>query len=228
MRKQLRNLYLFLRSLLYRGNKVYCPCCNIGFRKFLMGVSGQSNIQCPRCRSLGRHRLFWLFLLEEKYLSIFFNIKMLHIAPEFCLYVNFEKMPNIEYNSIDLKSPYAQTEMSITDLEYPDNYFDAIICSHVLEHVRRETKAIGEIYRVLKPGGWAIIDIPIDNYLEVTKEIFPTKLGHVRKYGKDFLKRFRQVGFKVVENDFIKRFNTKQIKIMSLPHKKIYIYLKDE
>ncbi len=98
--------------------------------------------------------------------------------------------------------------MDITDIQFPENSFDAIICNHVLEHVIDDYKAMTELHRVLKPGGWAILQVPISLSLDKTYEDFSitTARGreeafgqddHVRIYAKDYASRLEQAGFKV-------------------------------
>lgn len=98
--------------------------------------------------------------------------------------------------------------MDITDIRFPDDYFDEIICNHVLEHVIDDGKAMSELYRILNPGGWAILQVPISLTLKNTYEDFSITtitgreqaLGqddHVRIYAEDYQARLAQAGFKV-------------------------------
>ena len=97
-------------------------------------------------------------------------------------------------------------KMDITDIQYPDESFDVIYCSHVLEHVVDDRKAMSEFRRVLKSDGWAILLVPIT--VETTYEdpsiVDPAERlkhfgqdDHVRRYGKDYVERLRAAGFKV-------------------------------
>ena len=70
-------------------------------------------------------------------------------------------MANLDYISADLESHLAVVKVDITNILYEDNSFDVILCSHVLEHVIDDQKAMRELFRVLKPGGWAILQVPI-------------------------------------------------------------------
>lgn len=98
--------------------------------------------------------------------------------------------------------------MDLCNIRYPDNSFDAIICCHVLEHIVDERKAISELYRILKPRGWAILQVPIALSIESTYEDYsltsPSErtrafghAGHVRIYGRDYKDRLEQIGFSV-------------------------------
>ena len=139
---------------------------------------------------------------------------MLHIAPEKQLSKVFMSQTNIDYLSADLDSPLAAVKMDITNIEQNDNTFDLIICNHVLEHIPDDDKAIAELFRVLKPGGTAILQVPISNTIRKTiedpsitdpkeREKLFGQNDHVRIYGKDYKKRLERSGFVVSIDDFI-------------------------
>jgi ubiquinone/menaquinone biosynthesis C-methylase UbiE len=137
-------------------------------------------------------------------------LNILYIAPEYCYRKNFKRFKNIQYTSIDLENPIAMMKMDITDLKFDDSSFDCILCLHVLEHVEDDRNAVKELYRVLKPNGWAILQVPIlrdktfENPSIKTREQRLKYFGqedHVRIYGLDFKERLTELGFKVeVEN----------------------------
>jgi predicted SAM-dependent methyltransferase len=129
---------------------------------------------------------------------------MLHIAPEPGLASRLLKAPGLNYLSIDLHDPQAMMKMDVTHLEFPENSFDIIYCSHVLEHVPDDRRALAEMLRVLKPAGKAIIMVPITvdetrEDLSLTDAVEREKLfgqhDHVRRYGPDFMQRLVQAGF---------------------------------
>lgn len=132
--------------------------------------------------------------------------KLLHIAPEPCLSAVLRKQLGKSYLTADMTDPQADVQMDICNIQYPDESFDAIICSHVLEHVPDDQKAIREFGRVLKKDGWVILLVPID--AEKTTEVkdIPDPrlrqqtlaIDHVRMYGPDFPDRLRSNNFKVV------------------------------
>ncbi|MBN1326332.1 MAG: class I SAM-dependent methyltransferase, partial [Candidatus Cloacimonetes bacterium] len=203
----------YILPLFYWGNKVFCPICSTSFRKFLpYGSKWRKNRLCPRCLSLERHRVVWIFLKEK---TDFFQVRrnVLHIAPEQCFYGRFRKLKNLTYLTADLESPLADVKMDIRNMPFADNSFDFIICNHVLEHIDDDKKAIKEIYRILKKGGYALLQVPIDRNRKETLEddsitdplerekLFWDK-EHVRLYGLDYPKRLEQAGFKVVEDNF--------------------------
>jgi SAM-dependent methyltransferase len=194
-----------------RGNAVECPCCG-GRWKAMEAHRARANARCPGCGSLERHRTMWLFLHRETTI-LSSRISLLHIAPEPVFAALFRDKPNIEYLSGDLESPYAMKEMDVTALPCPDSSFDAVICNHVLEHVPDDTKALGEIYRVLKPAGSAYMQHPIDYSLEKTYEdpavTSPDdrlrefgQEDHVRWYGADHIDRLRLAGFDVTRRRY--------------------------
>ncbi len=167
---QAQRIYFNLRNLWYLGNRFICPCCNGHFRKFLpFGVKPRANAQCPRCGSLERHRLLWLFLKKK---TNFFkdSLKVLDIAPVDFFQQKCKVLPNLDYISADISSQIAMIKMDITNICLPDNQFDCIICYHVLEHIPNDKEAMRELFRVLKPGGGAILQSPVDYNREKTFE----------------------------------------------------------
>lgn len=222
------------RSIFYKGKKVFCPCCGKSFRKFLpVGAIYRSSAQCPGCNSLERHRLMILYL---KIKTDLFNKKhkFLYIAPMKIFQSIFKNLTNLDYVSVDLQSPLVMIKMDITDIKFEDNTFDVILCIAVLEHVKDDVLAMREIYRVLKPNGWAILQSPIDYNLEKTFEdysiVSPEERRRVfgeetdyRIYGLDYIERLKKVGFKVKVDDFISKFNERLIKKYGLDKdEKIY------
>lgn len=207
--------YFGLTSRLYAGDQVTCPCCNGHFRQFLPSASSRRpNVVCPRCLSLERHRLLWLYLQERTNLFIE-PLKLLHIAPELCFYHAFRKLPKLNYLPADLDSPLAAVSVDITDIPYNDGTFDVIICNHVLEHIDEDRKAISELYRVLKPGGWAILQSPLDTKRSQTFEdlavVSPQDRkayyghdDHRRIYGLDYKDRLESAGFTVKIDGYVR------------------------
>lgn len=197
-----------------KGNKFTDPIDGKSFRTFLpYGYeSPRENVLSPSTLSLERHRLLWLYLKKE---TEFFSkpLKVLHFAPEQAFYKRFKKLGSIEYTTTDLNSPLADVKADICNLPFPDNAFDVILCNHVLEHIPNDTKAMQELYRVMKPGGWGIFQIPQDLKRENTFEddsitdkkerarIFG-QYDHVRIYGRDYFDKLRSIGFTVEEVDY--------------------------
>lgn len=212
-------------ALFLKGNNFTDPIDGKSFRKFLPYgyVNQRKNALSPSTLSLERHRLMWLFLRDE---TNFFSskdvLKVLHIAPEQCFLDVFKKQKNIEYITSDLESPIADVKADICDLPFKDNEFDVVFCNHVLEHISDDTKAMQELYRVLKKNGFGIFQIPQDLSRATTFEdnsIIDKKerakifgqYDHVRIYGRDYFNKLRKVGFKVDEIDYSKKISPKKI-----------------
>ena len=206
-----------------RGNKVTDPIDGRSFSKFLpYGYEQQrENVLSPSTLSLERHRLLWLYLKNET--SFFKNsLKVLHFAPEQAFYKRFRNLENLEYTTTDLNSPLADVTADICELPFKDNTYDFILCNHVLEHIPDDTKAMQELYRILKPGGTAILQIPQNLNRERTFEddsiTDPKKRAkifgqydHVRIYGRDFSDKLRSIGFKVEEVDYTAALSPEQV-----------------
>jgi len=207
---RLSYVFRWFAPIIYKGNKVQCNVCNKNFRKFLSyGAEGhhRENVLCPNCLTLERHRLMWLFLQKK---TNFFkdDLKVLHIAPEQCFYSIFRKQKNLKYLTADLFSPLADVKMDLHNAPFEDNSFDVVFCNHVLEHVEDDKKCMSELYRVMKPGGFGIFQVPIDYTREKTyedksitspedREKHFWQKDHVRLYGLDYPTRLATVGFKV-------------------------------
>ena len=211
-------LVFFLKGKTYTD-----PIDGKSFKTFLpYGYGNQrNNVLSPSTLSLERHRLLWLYLKNE---TDFFAKaqKVLHFAPEQAFYKRFKKMKHLDYVTTDLNSPLADVKADICNLPFSDNEFDVILCNHVLEHIPDDTKAMKELYRVLKVGGMGIFQIPQDLNRAITFEdntitdkkerakIFG-QYDHVRVYGRDYFNKLRAVGFKVNEVDYTLKFSDEEI-----------------
>ncbi|WP_347175517.1 class I SAM-dependent methyltransferase [Polaribacter uvawellassae] len=200
-----------------KGNNFTDPIDGKSFRKFLpYGYENQrENALSPSTLSLERHRLLWLYLQNE---TDFFTAQksVLHMAPEQCFLSIFRKQKNLDYITADLYSPIADVKADILNLPFNDNSFDVVFCNHVLEHISDDTKAMQELYRVLKPNGMGIFQIPQDLSRattfeddSITDQKERTKIfgqyDHVRVYGRDYFDKLRSIGFKVDEVDYTKK-----------------------
>ena len=217
-----------LMAFYLKGTKYTDPIDGRQFRKFLSyGYERtRKNVLSPSTLSLERHRLLWLYLKNET--NFFISpLKVLHFAPEQAFYKRFKKLPNIDYTTTDLNSPLADVKADICQLPFADNSYDVILCNHVLEHIPDDTKAMQELYRVLKPNGWGIFQIPQDLKRETTFEdnsitdkadrakIFG-QYDHVRVYGLDYFDKLRSVGFKVEAVDYTAKLSTTAIETYRL------------
>lgn len=217
----------FFSSKFYKGNEVYCPYCKNTFSRFLPhAVSSvyegfhREFAKCPLCGSIERYRLLYHYL-ENKTDFFIKNSYVLEVGPSY----QFQKMclslPNIKYTSIDLFSDLAEHKMDLMDLKFEDNSFDFIICYHVLEHVDDDIKAMNEIYRVLKHGGLAILQVPIADIPKTLedrslpfkeREVLYRGSDHLRLYGQDYKDRLGSIGFKVKVDDYVKHLDEEVVK----------------
>lgn len=201
-------------ALALKGDKFTDPIDGKSFKTFLPYGYGtqRNNVLSPSTLSLERHRLLWLYLKNE---TDFFTApkKVLHFAPEQAFYKLFRNQKNLDYTTTDLNSPLADVKADICNLPFGDNSYDLILCNHVLEHIPDDTKAMQELYRILKPGGMGIFQIPQDLKRDKTfednsitdrkqrAEIFG-QYDHVRVYGRDYFNKLRAIGFTVIEEDY--------------------------
>ena len=203
-------LYRSHLALQYRRPKViaphFCPVCGVGLRRFKVIAWGDT--ACVFCDSSERRRLAWSFLLRCTDLLDGRLKCMLHIAPERPFEVALSKLLGAGYVSADLLKPNVRVRVDITHLPFPNDSFDVVLCSHVLEHVQDDLQAMQEFTRVLKLRGWALIMVPhfpeIGKTFEdpsVTDPAERLKLfgqeDHVRVYGEDFVSRLENAGFEV-------------------------------
>jgi len=182
-----------------------CPVCGMSSPRFLrFGRVPREDAQCPNCGALERHRLFWVFLETKTSLFDANQKKMLHIAPEACLESKLRERVGAGYLTGDLGKRRAMVKMDISDIQFPDETFDVVYCSHVLEHVPDDKRAMSELFRVLKNDGWAVLLVPINSKKTFEDpsivdpkerlEVFGQE-DHVRRYGPDYVDRLRDAGF---------------------------------
>lgn len=234
-RYTIRRVLEYVQAGAMRGNRFECPCCGGKFRSLLpAGVARRPNARCPRCGSLERHRLIWLYLQKKTDLFAM-PYKVLDVAPEEILQRKLRKVPNLDYLSIDLESPLAMKKMDITKLDLPDASYDVIFCNHVFEHIPDDRAAMRELRRVLKPGGWAILQTPIDLQRAITDEdpsiTDPKELlrrfgqeDHVRIYGRDFFDRLKASGWTVSRERFIDSLTKDEVARYALdPKEELFI-----
>jgi SAM-dependent methyltransferase len=203
-------------GLFYSGNQVECPICKAHYRLFMPygRLNPRPNALCPNCLSLERHRLIWLYLKEKTQFFVKPH-QILHIAPEVCFMRELEKIHGDQYITADIESPLAKVKMDIHQIPFGENTFDVVLCNHVLEHVRDDIQALSEIRRVLKPGGFAILQVPFFNPVQAEtfednsitdprdRERIFGQNDHVRKYGLDYANRIRQAGLDVNVDLFV-------------------------
>jgi predicted SAM-dependent methyltransferase len=210
-----------LLAFYLKGKRFTDPIDGKSYRNFLPYGYGtqRKNALAPGTLSLERHRLLWLYLKNE---TDFFDKskpkKVLHMAPEQCFLKRFKKLRHLDIITADLYSPIVDVKADILNLPFDDNAFDIVFCNHVLEHIEDDKKAMQELFRVLKPGGMGIFQIPQDLTREKTYEDFSItdpvmrkkhfgQYDHVRIYGRDYFDRLKAVGFTVKEVDYTKKLS---------------------
>jgi SAM-dependent methyltransferase len=204
LQRPLRNSLAVVRAPLLRGNARECPICRGSFRRFL-NAPGRPDVVCPRCYSGERHRLLWIHLRDQ---TEFFRApqRVLHFAAENCFESRMRRLRNLDYLTADLEAP-ADARVDLTDVSFPDESFDVVLCLHVLEHIEDDRVAMRELRRILRPGGFAVVDVPLGESDETfepdtrdPRERFRL-LGqhdHVRFYGREDLRlRLQAAGFDV-------------------------------
>ncbi len=213
-----------------KNNNVLCPICGWSGDEF-NSVGGYKNIKCPKCLSYNRHRLYYFYLLNKINANKTLNI--CHFAPEKSIEYTFNLFKNINYINCDIDPAKAMCSQNITNTTFENNYFDIIFCSHVLEHIEDDIKAMKELKRILKPDGFAILQVPYfsewnGKKLETTFEDFSIKYpkerekifgqdDHVRVYEKnDYVKRLIKAGFNVYEDNFYYTLSDDTIKKYAL------------
>jgi hypothetical protein len=217
----------------------YCPCCKARLRRFEpFGLVPRPEAKCPVCGSLERHRLAYLYIKEKTNLFDGHQKKLLPVAPEWQMSQLFQSVDYIDYLSVDPCDPLAMVKMDITDIRYADNTFDVIYCSHVLEHVLDDRKAMAELYRVITPGGWAILQVPIlaDVTFEAPSVTAPEERerlfghpDHVRTYGPDYKDRLTHAGFCVIVEGFVRHLDDRTIRRFGLmKNEEVYFCRKSE
>jgi SAM-dependent methyltransferase len=221
-----------LRPLIWRGDRVECPCCGGHFEKFLP-YWNRDHCLCPRCGSHERHRALWLYLQRRTDL-LSAPHELLHLAPEPSIARHLKDRPNLRYVSADLSSPVAMMHFDITEIPFEEGAFDVVLCGHVLTEVPDDRKAMREMLRVLRPGGWAVVMAAVEPDRETTYEdssitdpeqrrVAFLEPGNVRVYGRDFANRLREAGFETEVIPFVRELGDDEVRRYSLlPADEIY------
>lgn len=235
--------FKMVAPLLYKGNNVECPVCERSFSKFLSygsDVAHRDNVLCPYDLTLERHRLMWLYLRDSSNFFTADKLNVLHIAPEQCFHKRFKAQKNLDYLTGDLVSPIADLHFDLHEIPLEDDKFDVIFCNHVMEHVEDALQCMKELHRVMKPGGWGIMQVPQDFTREETfedksitspedREKYYWQKDHVRLFGRDYPEWLKKAGFEVTEfrketmydEKLIERFRLHKEEILYIVHKKI-------
>jgi SAM-dependent methyltransferase len=201
-----RAVDLRLQMVRHRGRNVFCPLCGHQFASF-KDERGRRDALCWRCGSHERHRAQWL-LFERRPELLGQARALLHFAPEWALRRRLEALDHLRYVTADLAQPGVDLHLDLTALDLPDASFDAVICSHVLEHVENDLAAMRELRRITTEDGWCLVMVPLDLARDRTYED-PSITGgsdrehafgqhdHVRLYAADVGERLTDAGFDV-------------------------------
>ena len=204
-----RRAFLRLASVLNVGSRVTCPVCDAHYRKFAR-FHGE-NDQCPRCGSLMRHRALLLYLRDVERMAES-DRDVLHVGPGQALRAWLSSLPELRYLCVDIDPEFADLQADITALPFEESSFDYILCTHVLEHVPDDRAGIAELYRVLRPGATALIQVPPSELEETREDVSITdpkdrerlfgQHDHVRLCGADYRLRLEEPGFRVEIVDY--------------------------
>ena len=216
----------------YRGTEFRCPVCGVALSAFKAGAVSYERMlrehgyiypldaietfntaayACPSCDASDRERLYALYL--DRVLSVgnqARRYRLLEFAPSFGLSRKLKRHPLVDYRSADLYRNNVDDRVDITDMRgYRDGSFDIVLCSHVLEHVPDDRRAMRELHRILRPDGLAIVMVPLVHGVDETNEdpaidnpalrwkYFGSD-DHLRQYGqRDFADRLAAAGFRV-------------------------------
>ncbi len=207
----LKKLVLLIRGLMFIGRRYECPCCKWPLRGFVNSwgmISANTDGFCPRCNAKARHRRIWLYLRERS--NVFTDdLSLLEVAPWWSLARQFQAMANLQFVGLDLahRGPHVTAVGDVASMPIRTGLLDAVLCIHVLEHVQDDRRAMAELYRVLKPGGWALVSVPIRLDQPTYEDPSITdpderarafgERSHVRYYGGDLTDRLAGAGFEV-------------------------------
>ena len=204
---RIRRLRRRASPLVWAGDAVHCPVCDRSFRGFRPAGKRRArreNAICPYCASRERDRLVFLFLCSAEAPQP--GSPFLHIAPEACLQPKLRQLAGSDYRTADLLRTDVDESFDVMAIPHADATFHAVYSSHVLQDVPDDIRAMAELFRVLKPGGWAILNVPVTAEVSVDHRDAPLlersqrdrrPPEHLRTYGLDFPNRMASVGFKV-------------------------------
>jgi len=208
------------------GGDLQCPFCRFRFSRFspnagaasplfeqehVVGGGPFQNADCPLCGSFERERHVYLYLRDQTDV-LSRSLRLLHVAPERRVERVLRRAKQIDYLTVDLEASRADLKCDLTNIPLESNSFDVILCNHVLEHIPNDRAAMRELARVMKPNGWAMLQVPLAISLAETRED-PTinteqlrlfhfgQRDHVRIYGRDYAERLASVGFVVERHD---------------------------
>ncbi len=168
-----------LTAVMYRGSIYQCTICDIKLRKFVKLKN--DNLLCPNCGSLARTRRLWQVIEHELP-----NKTILHFSPSKTFKEKLEKLCGSNYSSSDFVGEFDATKnLDITATGEPDNFYDIIICYHVLEHIPNDQKAMQELFRIVKPGGQCVIQTPFKEGDIYENDAITSAQGRLEHFGQE-------------------------------------------
>lgn len=230
-----------LSPLLYAGSTFHCPVCGHSFRKFRSAGRGErkrANAVCPWCISRERDRLVYSYIEKEQARLFTDTTRMLHVAPEPCLEPKFRSLAKGLYLTADLIRKDVDEQFDVMFIPHANQTFDAVFCSHVLQDVPDDIQAMREFFRILSPGGWAILNVPVVATASADHQTIPGNVRkatdnrpdeHLRSYGDDYPERMKSVGFDVKTIQANDLFDAKELIRLAMDRKEtgaVYIGFK--
>jgi SAM-dependent methyltransferase len=191
----------------FRGGRLprTCPICQYHGKFVSVGHPRRWDARCPNCGSRERHRLMHLWITEGGADKLA-GKRILHFAPEKAFMHRMNGAPH--YETADLMQAGVTYRVDITDTKLQDAAYDVVIANHVLEHIADDRQAMREVFRLLKPGGLAVLSVPLNPSRQSTyenpaiisaaeRQAHFSAPDHVRYYGLDFADRLDEAGFRV-------------------------------
>jgi predicted SAM-dependent methyltransferase len=205
-----------------------CPICGHRGAMISVGHPRRWDARCASCGSRERHRLLWLWATRDARNELA-DKRILHFAPENALRRALRDNPR--YETVDLHQAGVTHRADIRQLPLPDASYDVVIANHVLEHVDDDRRAMAELFRVLRPGGTALLTVPLNPTRATTyedpeisdpvgRQAHFTAPDHRRFYGLDFADRLAAVGF-VVET--FRMTPAEEVRFGLLPMEWLYV-----
>jgi SAM-dependent methyltransferase len=219
-----------LRGLMDFGDAVHCNICERSFARFA-DFNSRENVMCPGCFSLERHRLQFEYLRRQTRI-LNDPLRLLHFAPEKCLHDRLTRNRSLEYHTADLMAHFIELievrprhRMSVTDIAFPDDHFDVVICNHLLEHVVDDRRAMSELHRVLRPDGVCLAQVPINSErTDILEDLTLSEADRARLYGSPhhvryysepgYCARLHSVGFDVEIDALCRTLDHRRLRLM--------------